>query len=362
MGWIGKWPFRGSPPVKEIENNHTEEPVTGAPHLILLASDASGLASFQLTTFSQVEPAAEFVKRSFGTRTDTGLVAFWASTSKPIVKPEPGSDSTVEAIVLVRHEAGSDIVYPFSFLDIGMALSFVQYEMGRGLDPSLVLVYWAVPIQLVIGVEGTVRLSPGTAPEISEEPLDTPHFTEPTRLERVAAKTLRSAVSEPVFVSTQDDPIEALFDAAGQDAAAVEEDTHDDESGNNLNQTEFDEQAGGGDEAAGQSALETVADDVIADETSAETEEPVVIDEAPTAGMNGATSFIPATQEPITAIGRDFIGRSEPAGREFPAGKAFGMNRMRFDVGNQVDNVLRVRRWEEHTTPFTGFNSPPGRF
>ena len=130
------------------------------------------------------------------------MIAFWAITEKPVVQSQPGADTHIEAIVLVRHEAGSDIVYPFSFVDIGMALSFVQYEMGRGLDPNLVLLYWAVPVQLVITGEGDVTLSPATAPAISAGAIRDCRSPEPKRRARADEEVAGAFRRAAHFVST----------------------------------------------------------------------------------------------------------------------------------------------------------------
>ena len=218
-GRMVKWPFRGNrPAIAELAL--ADNPSAGNRRLMMLVSDASGLASFQLSVFSDSPPAVDFIRRSFGDRTDTGLIAFWATSDRPDVQPQLGANTDIEAIVMVRHEAGSEVVYPFSFVDIGTALSFVRYEMGRGLDPHLVMVYWAVPVQLVIPSSGEVTLSPEMPPATFVEPFELP---EPVESGRVQAKKPRSIVLEPAFVSTADDPIEAMFRKSEEKMSAIEE-------------------------------------------------------------------------------------------------------------------------------------------
>jgi hypothetical protein len=33
-----------------------------------------------------------------------------------------------------------------------------------------------------------------------------------------------------------------------------------------------------------------------------------------------------------------------------------------FDAQEELQKVLKVRRWDERSSPFNGFDSPPGRF
>ncbi len=53
------------------------------PPLIVLVSDASGLASFQLHSFEDAESAAGFVKNWSRYRLEEGIIAFWALTRQP---------------------------------------------------------------------------------------------------------------------------------------------------------------------------------------------------------------------------------------------------------------------------------------
>jgi hypothetical protein len=395
-----KWPFGGNgAAVAELEPEPEIEIIDDSkPRLMMLAADASGLASFKLLTFPTAETAIEFIQRSFGDRSDTGLIAFWAMTEKPIVSPQPGADTALEVMVMVRDDIRNDVVYPFSFTDMSTAQGFVQHELERGLDPNHVLLYWAVPVQLGISANGEVGLFPKAAPtEVDQETHEVVHAQaadDEVALE-VPGGFLQSlsvsvAVEEP-FVSTEDDPIEAIFVSAEEPIAepvtAVAETVED----------EIEEFAGGGDETSVEETIEVIAEEVeiAAEQTEEEfdidvglddevqevevedveeeirgeqmIEESIVDDmketDDDTAGILETAEAIAETLEPVAAIATEPWVSDGPIGAEFPAGRAYAKSETEFtDVSDQLQRVLKVRRWEETTEPFRGFQSPPGRF
>lgn len=394
-----KWPFGGNgAAVAELEPKAESEIVdSGKPRLMMLAADASGLASFKLLTFVSAETAIEFIQRSFGNRSDTGLIAFWAMTEKPVVSPQPGAETALEVMVMIRDDMRSDVVYPFSFTAIDAAHGFVQHEMQRGLDPNHVLLYWAVPVQLGITANGEMGLFPKAAPteidvtthEITHEPVDdVADAGAPSGF--MQSLSVSVAVEEP-FVSTEDDPIETMFLSAEDPVAepAVEIAQVEDEI------VEF---AGGGDETHTEEAEEVFAEEAetvveepeidvapvveeILAEDSPEAQAEEVVEDAVDEPTNDEpfegwtetadVTFQPATEpevveealEPVAAIASQQWVSDEPIGTEFPAGRAYARSEAQFnDMSDQLQRVLKVRRLEESTEPFRGFQSPPGRF
>jgi hypothetical protein len=430
MAWLGgrvKWPFGSNGiAVAELEIEPEIEVVAdGLPQLKMLAADASGLASFKLFSFATAEDAIEYIRRSFGDRSDTGLIAFWAMTEKPAVHRQPGADTALEVMVMIRDDIRHEVVYPFSFTDMETAQTFVQHEMQRGLDPANVLVYWAVPVQLGISADGQLGLFPKAAP-ISADP-DTHEVThapvpivDDLQEETGTAADFLQSLSVTVqgdaeFVSDEGDPIEEMFTSAA-DEVAESVDSKDGDI-----QDESEEFAGGGDETHGSAeqvadegpdafghvieeaadtdedgfgetlgATESVeapdADDAAEDlpddgddgfaeaadateshEALAEEIEPTV-DATPAEAGHEGFSFSPepefdTTAEPVAAIATQLMVRDEPAGTEFPARRAHAREDNQTDmVSDQLQRVLRVRRLEQSTEPFRGFQSPPGRF
>ena len=380
MTWLGgrmKWPFSGGAAVVELEQELDVEAIEedGKPHMIMLAADASGLASFKLYTFSDSDGAVEFIQRSFGGRSDTGLIAFWAMTEQPAVQDV---GITIEAMVLIRDDIRPEVVYPFSFLDIATAQSFVQYEMKRGLDPNNVLLYWAVPVQLGVTSAGELGLFPATPPtrsdgktfamSVAAEPMvsDEPPAAVVQAGELLDSLSVRVLFDGPL-VSSDDDPIEALFQGTDEDASnetvveAVAEEPI-------VEEDEIVEFAGGGDETHTEEQNPETAVNVA---DVVEPFEDVTSQEVEHTGGELSTG-----DEPEVETGTEVSGDEEKEleAMEVTATTVVTLNKnepvvtfatsvtSRRTERDEVRKVLTVRRWEEHTEPFQGFQSPPGRF
>jgi hypothetical protein len=301
-----KWPFGRKDRAADAKAHPAPTNGAAAHRLTMLVSDASGFASFKAHTFSDVHEAATFVRTWYGKRLekDNGIIAFWAMSEKP--QATGAVSAAVEAIVMVRDADNRDVVYPFSFVDLNEAHAFVRFEMDRGVDPSLMQVYWAVPVQLEITAEGSVRIHPEVAPAVTREPVTQGH----------------TSVEERTGTPPESDLVENLFTeirvATAQDQVAV-----DDTSEDAITEPE-----------AAQ-LLNVVENDV-------ETGEDTVND-----GLNGVRD--------------DNLARNgKPARMPFAAATSDAAPR--FDVQEELQKVLKVRRWDERETPFSGFNSPPGRF
>lgn len=144
-----------------LEPELTPEPAIlepAGPQLAVLVPDMAGISSFRLRTLPDSPSAAEHIATlKAEVRHETH--AFWALHDKPIV-----DESThVEALVLIRAQIDSDLVYVVSFLDIESALSFTRFEVRRGLYLGNVMIYWAAFAQLREELDG-VSITPEFAP------------------------------------------------------------------------------------------------------------------------------------------------------------------------------------------------------
>lgn len=190
------------------------------PQLAVLVPDMAGISSFRLRTLPDSPSAAEHIgSLKADVRQETH--AFWALHDKPIV-----DESThVEALVLIRAQTDSDLVYVVSFLDIESALSFTRFEVRRGLHLGNVMIYWAAFAQLreeLDGVSITPEFAPPTEtylllvspdqeirvpeasvalaePEAEPEPVAEPAAETPVETEALQAveEYLRKAVDKP---------------------------------------------------------------------------------------------------------------------------------------------------------------------
>jgi len=141
---------------------------------MLLVCDAAGPAVRRLHTFPDPESAAEFIRFWYPPLHRRGIIAFWALPQRPdpALCPEPGEDegdgagATGEAAVLIRDGKDPGLVCPFSFLDMEAALAFLREEVGRGLDLSLVQMYWAVPVAIESPQPELICFNPATPPVV----------------------------------------------------------------------------------------------------------------------------------------------------------------------------------------------------
>ena len=409
------WPFKGEGgAVAELEPElDLAEPEFGAPRLTMLVADASGFASFKEHTFFDAGTAADFIKTWYGKRVGHGVIAFWAMTVRPDIQPEPGVDTAVEAIVLVRDDAFEDVVYPFSFVDMDEANAFIRFEMQRGVDPNLIQVFWAVPVQLAVTADGGIRVFPDRAPDALREEFRAPppEFTRRPRAKAAPVLEPERPLIAWSAATTEDDPIEALFRKvrpallepfeneapdSGPDESSIEI-TEGAGVGDETQEQRITEEltfadAGGASEDAGaETAVETPEtdsavepDEVVEVLAAEEAEEDSAVEEAveeavegddasATSGDSddawegageqsveeGTTSF----EDAVAPIVNEILTAGEPAGTEFPAGRAYARAETpTINSREELQKVLKVRRWDERSGPFSGFDSPPGRF
>lgn len=134
------------------------------PPLVLLSDDAAGPSVRRMTYFADATAACEHVDFWYPPEHRDRLIAFWALGSRPA--PRDGEEMEVEALVLVRDHRDPELVSPFSFVDMKEALDFIREEMRYGLDPSMVVLYWAVPAEVQTTVFGDVKVIPERPPEV----------------------------------------------------------------------------------------------------------------------------------------------------------------------------------------------------
>lgn len=187
MAWLTSLLKRPEPEVVEEPTPEPRAPEPTGPRLAVLVPDTNGISSFCITQLPDAATAAEHIG---ALRTDIRQEthAFWAMHERPIVD----DDTHVEALVLIRAQAGSDLVYVVSFLDIESAFSFTRFEVRRGLHLGNVMIYWAAFAQLREEFDG-VSISPEFAPPTENYIPPAPVFEEIREPETVASV----AVAEP---------------------------------------------------------------------------------------------------------------------------------------------------------------------
>ncbi|MDO8615463.1 MAG: hypothetical protein Q7T33_06960 [Dehalococcoidia bacterium] len=161
MSWFVNGLFRrkrgegrdGPPPA-----DRPQEP--GSP-LIVLMPHAAGPAAFQIETFPNAVQAELHLVDRFRGQAEEGVIAFWALAWQPDSLP---GDARAEPLVIIHEAARPGVVYPFSFVDMDTAMSFLRQECERGLDQGLVRVYWAVTVAIEANARAGVTLTPDAPP------------------------------------------------------------------------------------------------------------------------------------------------------------------------------------------------------
>jgi hypothetical protein len=163
MGWLGL--KRKPPPVEEPEPEEVIEEPSG-PLLTVLVPDVAGVSSFRLNQFHSTEEAAAFLK-SLPPGTLRGVHAFWALHYQPPIRND--EEASGEALVLIRAAHDPGMVYVVSFVDIDSAQSFARFEVKRGMEPGLLMIYWAELVTIEPLGDG-YGLTPEAPPPIAQGP------------------------------------------------------------------------------------------------------------------------------------------------------------------------------------------------
>ena len=155
--------LRRSPREKDKPEEQPAPPAFRGPPLVVLIPDVGGVSSFRQYSFYDAEAATRFIL-SLSRQQRERVHAFWALQEEPAGVID-GDDTAGEATVLIRASEGSDLVYVVSFVDIDSAQSFARFEVKRGMHLSLMLVYWASMVNVVLTNDG-VQLIPEFPPRI----------------------------------------------------------------------------------------------------------------------------------------------------------------------------------------------------
>src|SRR5438034_3165329 len=139
-------------------------PTIDTPPLVVMIPDVAGVSSFRLYTFTDAQAASRFIL-SLSRPQRERAHAFWALQAEP-ADPIETEDNAGEAMVLIRSEEGSDLVYVVSFVDIESAQSFARFEVKRGMHLGLILIYWASMVNVVL-TDDKVQLIPERPPRVA---------------------------------------------------------------------------------------------------------------------------------------------------------------------------------------------------
>ncbi len=180
---------------RKRRNRHEEAlaaPTPEAPHstpsLLLLTDDAAGPAARRLHAFPTTGDADDFIRFWFPPTRRDGLIAFWA------LHHEPDDDALpAEAVIIVRDTVDADLVFTFSLVDMESALIFLRDEAQTGLDLSLVLLYWALPVAIDTADPNAVVFSPAEPPI----PATPAPAVEPPAVPEPIAERVRPPISAP---------------------------------------------------------------------------------------------------------------------------------------------------------------------
>lgn len=373
MGWLSNLLGRGeSHRVEEVAEAAPAKPKR--PPLMLLLSDASGMAALRMLTFDGVDEACDYIEFWYPKQHTGTLFAVWALPAEPDERWMAAPEHRGEAVILVRDELREDIVYPFSFVDLATAWAFLRQEMEKDLDIDRVMIYWAVPIEIEMDGLGKVHMSPDAPPppagfraeEISES-TDVTGLADITVAanvstdegEQQAPRTRTTfvyhdqpppqeeakAAAEQLFEDDAEDLLHAIAEPALEKAEAT--------AGSGMPDHDIEEDRGtpadgNGKHDIGLPAL--VIETKAADNQAAK---------QPAANNNGDHAMRTKSTNAnghARANGHATDGGLARNGHNTPptsGGK---------DLEEQLARLLEARKFDRKEGPFKGFNSPPGRF
>jgi hypothetical protein len=440
-------------PVPEPELIPEEQPPTPeptGPRLAVLVPDTAGISSFRLATMPDAFTAAEQIA-SLRADIRHETHAFWALHDKPIVD----EGTHVEALVLIRAQPESDLVYVVSFLDIESAFSFTRFEVRRGLHLGNVMIYWAAFAQLREELDG-ISVTPEFAPPTENYIPPVPRVEDVRALDAAASVAVAEPAPLPepepevvVEPQAEDDAdtrraveeylrrgeqpervvVEPVPGPVAAEPAAIEEPMAEPLAEQpapgpvaEFSLADDDEDLGPlwpeAKQQAPEPGPEAEISSPVAEEQQAieeafvfqhrtierpataprQAQRPTSLEEA--GAENGM--LITDKPEPMAAFGSDpatierlaakygitpepslaelaaRIGEPEPVVETIPgdeelefvplnsADPASGLTAAPklddFDIAYEVERLLRGRKWEQRDGPFSGFQSPPGRF
>jgi hypothetical protein len=150
--------------VEEVAAEPEPIKIRSGPALVLLIPEVAGGTSFRALPFDFIEDAIAHLESMLPAAVPQ-IHAFWAMMEKP-------GDASLggEATVLIRSEAGGELVYVVSFVDIESALAFARFEVKRGMALGQLMIYWAEMVTIEMTEEG-IFLTPEVAPRPGATPV-----------------------------------------------------------------------------------------------------------------------------------------------------------------------------------------------
>ena len=139
------------------------------PPLVLMMSDAAGLAALRTLSFEDTKSAADYIEFWYPQRSGGTVYPFWALAGEPSEGWRSESGGRGESVVLIRDEVREGVVYPFSYTDMATALMFVRQEISSGVAFDRISVYWAIPVDVSMSKSGRATLSPNAPPPLAKE-------------------------------------------------------------------------------------------------------------------------------------------------------------------------------------------------
>ena len=393
------------------DDNGAQPPAAGGPQLAILAPDIAGISSFGLRFFADVATATAEIEQ-LSPEVRRGTHAFWALHDEPILPP----DGHREALVLIRANLTSGVVYAVSFIDMESAWSFARFEAKRGLDISHLIILWAAFVTVREELDG-VSVLPAVAPatraqhartspsvstvelEATETVREYERREEPTISDSATAPEAPAAPDEAKLAEAEAERraeagrraeaeeaarrAEADRRAEAEDAARLARQAQEElrearaaaDAARALAEAEttrrleaerrLEEQQQAAEAAARSRALA----DMESRGESALNRSETLIDDALDDGDEPAargTIFAHAaateTEEDTETVDipahlRRADGSGDPAD-DLPKSPELD----EFDIAYEVARLLENRRWDKREEPFQGFDSPPGKF
>ncbi len=323
MGWLGTRSKKAAhEPQTEVQPVPVIEPEPAGPLLLVLVPYVAGVSSYRSHAFHDAPAAADFIQTSVPPELRRGILAFWALHQPPTSSsPDDGG----EALVLIASPDGSGQIYVVSFVDLESAQSFARFEVKRGLDLSLLSIYWAQLVSISEGPEG-ITIAPEEPPVAATAPAST-------------ASQRRAAGP----------PAPAPEPEAGPEPQLVPE------------------APAQGDAPPAAGPAEEPELDLFAGQEPDAPEPPGELAAAPDSSP-APTPVVQKAAEPVVATPGDEELSVEvlpvPPLEPPPAGEGEGQEPPEAEPSPAIEiaKALRVRRWQKREDPFQGFGSPPGRF
>ncbi len=315
------WRPRPEETIVERAGAESKSPACSYPRLVLLVHDAAGPAAYRLHTFEDAPSAAAFVQFWFRAQFEHGILAFWISHQEAAWQADSNEERPGEVVILIRDEARPDIVYPFSYSDMGQAHSWIAMEATRGLDLRLVLLYWAVPVRIETDGCGVVLFSPAKPPMGRDrDETKTGSEAEPALLESEEEVEDTGVVVELIDIEAEKAVADARLDTPMM-LEEVDAEPREEAGAAVLQPIEGDGDQNQVVEAQGKAEV-SVEDE--------ETMERSVQKDAPRVAEDGDTA-----DESVC---------------------------VQEEIPSELANLLKVRRWRQLEEPFKGFGSPENKF